>query len=107
MPAIAYPHIEVRDDGLTYIAGTRLKVIHVIADHLHWHWDAEAIRRQYAQLSLGQVHGALSYYYDHQDEMNRLLDERGKLEERLISELGVPPLQQRVGALKRSLERSP
>jgi len=107
MLAIAYPHIETRADGVEYIAGTRIKVIHVVADHLDWHWDAEALHRQYPQLTLGQIHGALSYYYDHQAEMDRLMDERQELEQRLIFELGTSPLQQRLGMLKRSLEQAP
>ena len=33
-------------------------------------WSAEDICRQYPHLTLGEVHAALAYYFDHKDEMD-------------------------------------
>jgi len=34
--------------------------------------------RQYPYLTLAQVHAALTYYYDHQEEMDRDIERRWK-----------------------------
>ena len=73
MATVTYPHIELRDDGVPIISGTRMKVVQIVLDKLAHGWDAEEIQRQYPQwnLSLGQIHSALAYYYDHQAEFDR------------------------------------
>jgi uncharacterized protein (DUF433 family) len=73
MPAVAYPHIELDAAGVPYLAGTRTKVIEVALDRLAHHWDADEIQRQHPHLSLGQIHSALAYYYDHQAEMDQAI----------------------------------
>ena len=75
MPAVTYPHIEIRDDGTPAIAGTRITVTDLAMERLAYHWDAEEMRRQHPTLTLGQIYSALAYYYDHEDEINRAIDE--------------------------------
>lgn len=75
MGAIAYPHIESNSDGAAIVSGTTTKVLEIVQDHLAHHWHAEDICRQYPHLSLAQVHAALTYYYDHQAEID---DEIGR-----------------------------
>jgi len=43
MLATTYPHIEVPSDGVPCLAGTRIKVIEVVLDHLAHHWDGDEI----------------------------------------------------------------
>jgi uncharacterized protein (DUF433 family) len=76
MSTVTYPHIETDADGVAFISGTTTKVIEVVQDHLAHHWHAEDICRQYPYLSLAQVHGALTYYYDHQQEIDTDLERR-------------------------------
>lgn len=76
MSAVVYPHIVTNPDGAAIISGTTTKVIEVIQDHLAHHWQAEDICRQYPYLSLAQVHAALTFYYDHQQEMEEEIDRR-------------------------------
>lgn len=76
MSVITYPHIEIDSDGVAIVSGTTTKVIEIVQDHLAHHWHAEDICRQYPYLSLAQVHAALTYYYDHQQEMEREIDRR-------------------------------
>jgi len=71
MPAVAYAHIEMDPQGVPLLAGTRTKVIEVALDHLAHRWNAEEIHRQHPHLSLGQIHSALAYYFDHQEELDR------------------------------------
>ena len=84
----AYPHIERRADGQPWLAGTQTKVLEVALDRLAHHWDADEIQRQHPHLTLGQIHSCLAYYHDHQEEMDRLIDEQLRTIERLRSQQG-------------------
>lgn len=76
MSAVTYPHIDIDADGVPVISGTTTKVIEIIQDHLAHHWNAEEIQRQYAYLSRAQIHAALTYYYDHQREIEEDIERR-------------------------------
>lgn len=83
MSIVSYAHVELDAGGVPTIAGTTTKVIEIALDQLAHRWDAEEIHRQHPHLSLGQIHSALAYYFDHQDEINqqiqRQLDELDRL----------------------------
>ena len=68
-----YPHITMNDRGVPCIDGTRHRVIDVVADHVAHGYSAEQIVEQYPDLTPAQVHAALTYYYDHQAEMDAAL----------------------------------
>ena len=82
MGATGYAHIELRN-GVPYVEGTRMKVEMVAIDRTVWLWDADAIQRQYPDLSLGQIHSALAYYYDHKEEIDAAIEEG----ERFVEEM--------------------
>ena len=71
-----YPHIEKRADGKLWLTGTQTKVLEVALDRLAHHWDVDEIQRQHPHLTLGQIHSCLAYYHDHQEEMDRAVDEQ-------------------------------
>jgi len=85
---IPYPHIERRSDGKLWLLGTQTKVIEVALDRLAHHWDADEIQRQHPHLTLGQIHSCLAYYYDHQEEMDQMVEEQLKNVERLREQAG-------------------
>lgn len=74
MSTIAYPHIEISEGGTPMLSGTTTKVVEVVLDRIAHHWDADEIRRQHPYLSLSQIHAALTYYYDHQSEIDAEID---------------------------------
>jgi uncharacterized protein (DUF433 family) len=76
MSTVTYPHIEINSDGVPIISGTTTKVIEIVQDHQAHHWHAEDICRQHPYLSLAQVHAPLTYYYDHEQEMEQDIDRR-------------------------------
>ena len=45
----------------------------IVADYLWRGWSAEEIVRHYSYLTLGEVHAALAWYFDHPDEIDREL----------------------------------
>lgn len=63
-------HIALDGRGVAWIDDTNVKVLEVVVDRLAWEWSPEAIHRQHPELSLAQIHAALSYYYDHQAELD-------------------------------------
>jgi uncharacterized protein (DUF433 family) len=70
---MTYPHLTVNSRGVPCIDGTRHRVIDIVADHVAHGYNAAQIVEQYPDLTPAQVHAALTYYYDHQDEMNAAL----------------------------------
>ena len=70
MTTISIEHIELDDVGVARISGTRTKVIQVVMDKMAYAWGTEEIQRQYPHLSLAEVHAAMAYYYDHQEELD-------------------------------------
>jgi uncharacterized protein (DUF433 family) len=79
----AYPHIEERPDGKLWLTGTQTKVVEVALDRLAHHWDADEVQRQHPHLTLGQIHSCLAYYYDHQEEMDRIIEQQLRAIEKL------------------------
>lgn len=103
MTAIAYAHIELDAGGVPVVAGTRTKVIEIALDQLAHHWSAEEIRRQHPHLSLGQIHSALAYYFDHREALDREIAEQLNEVEQLRQQAGSSP----VAAKLRQLGRMP
>jgi uncharacterized protein (DUF433 family) len=71
-----YPHIEKRADGQVWLIGTQTKVLEVALDRLAHHWDADEIQRQHPHLTLAQIHSCLTYYYDHQEEIDQAIEDQ-------------------------------
>jgi uncharacterized protein (DUF433 family) len=67
-------HICLDDQGRPWIDGTTMKVIELITGVVAYGWNAEDLSRQYPQLTPGQIHSALAYYFDHQAAMDAELD---------------------------------
>ena len=66
-----YPHISMDADGKARIGQSRYKVIHLVAEHYHYGWSAEELLRQHPDLEPGEVYAALTYFYDHHDDLVR------------------------------------
>ncbi len=92
MSTVAYPHIEFNAAGVPVLAGSRTKVVEIALDHLAHHWDADEIRRQHPHLSLGQIHSALAYYFDHREELDRLIEAQIESVAELRGQAGPSPV---------------
>ena len=64
----SYPHLEM-NRGVLSIGKTRYTVLHLAGEHYHHGWTAEEILRQHADLRPEEVYSALTYFYDHYDEV--------------------------------------
>lgn len=71
-----YEHILLNDARVPVIAGTTMKVVELVLAQAAYGWSAEELRGQFPYLTLGQIHSALAYYWDHQEEMDSDVESR-------------------------------
>jgi uncharacterized protein (DUF433 family) len=65
-----YEHIVLDDGAIPLIAGTTMKVITLVLEQAAYGWSAEELHFQHPYLSLGQIHSALAYYWDHKETLD-------------------------------------
>ena len=104
MVAVLNSLIEIDEKGVPWISGANTKVIEVVLDKMAHGWSPEEMHRQHPHLSMAQIHAALSYYYEHQAEVDADIERRDRYVEELRAQQPDSPLRQRLRALKR--ERS-
>ena len=88
--------LQVDDQGRVWIEASNTRVIQVAIDKYAHGWSAEEIQAQHPHLSLAQVHAALSYYYDHQAEMDAEIERLIREDEALRTQAGVSKAEQRL-----------
>jgi uncharacterized protein (DUF433 family) len=103
MSTVSYPHIEQRPNGTLYVVGTPFKVRQIALDHVAYGWGPTEIQREHPQLTLGQIHAALGYYYDHKEELDRELEEGLMLAEELRAKQGESSLVAKARAAGREI----
>lgn len=101
MPLMAWPFIQIGDDGFAVVTGTGTKVIEIALDRIAHHWDADEIHRHYPYLSLGQIHAALGYYHENREECDQQIEARRKTADLIRAESENVQLQQRLRELSR------
>lgn len=85
--------------GKPRLAGTRITVADVALMHLRLGQDLAEIAGQY-DLPLAAVHAAMAYYYDHQQEIDRSIEEDLAFAE-AFRRNNPSPLQEKLKALSR------
>lgn len=70
MTATFATQIEIDDRGVAWVAGTRVKVSEIVLDKVAYGSSPEEIHFQHPNLSLAQIHAALTYYYENQDRVD-------------------------------------
>jgi uncharacterized protein (DUF433 family) len=86
-------HIHRDAEGRAWIDDTNIKVIEVALDHIAYGWSADEIHVQHPHLSLAQIHAALSFYFDYQDEFDRRIEASLQEADRLAAESKDSPLR--------------
>ena len=72
--------------GKPRIDGSRIKVQHIAEEYEHMGWSVDEICEAYPHISRAKIHAALSYYYDHQEEIERDIREGLEFAERMERE---------------------
>lgn len=79
-------HIEITPgvcSGKPRIAGHRIKVQHVVIWHERMGLSPDEIVSQHPGITLADVHAALTYYYDHREEIEASIRDDGDFAEKL------------------------
>lgn len=100
MTATFTTQIEVDDQGVAWIGGTRVKVIEVVLDKIAYGWSPEEIHLQHPPLSLAQIHAALMYYYENQASLDAQILAHAQESEALAKDLSNQEFRQRLSLLR-------
>jgi uncharacterized protein (DUF433 family) len=97
-----YEHIILDDGGVPHITGTTTKVVEIVTDQQAYGWSPEEIAFQFPYLTLGQIHSALAYYWDHKVELDEDMARRLAYADEMRSTTPVPPVVERLRAIRRA-----
>ncbi len=93
-----YEHITLNEDRVPEIAGTTMKVVELVVEQQAYGWSPEELRFQHPYLTLGQIHSALAYYWDHHEELDLDIQRRLERADSLRNEAEPLPLVERLKA---------
>lgn len=93
-----YEHIMLNEAHVPMIAGTTMKVIELVLDHLAYGWSPEELHFQHPDLTLGQIHSALAYYWDHKAELDQDIERRLQVVDKLQRTMPSSSLAERLKA---------
>jgi uncharacterized protein (DUF433 family) len=96
--ATAYKYVELDSSGVPIISGTTMKVIELVAGQLANGWSPEELHFQHPYISMGQIHSALAYYWDHQAELDTDIQRRQDYATQLRKAAQPSPLAQKLRA---------
>lgn len=93
-----YEHIVLDEQGTPLIAETNMKVVELVVESKAYGWSPDELYFQHPYLSLGQIHSALAYYWDHVEELNEDIERRLRDADRRRDEAAPLPLVARLKA---------
>ena len=93
-----YEHIVLDESGVPMILGTTMKVVELVLDSKAYGWSPAELHFQDPYLTLGQIHSALAYYWDHQDELDHDIARRLQFVEQVQQATQPTPLATRLKA---------
>ena len=93
-----YEHIGLNEASVPVIIGTTMKVVELIIEHVAYGWSPEELHFQHPYLTLGQIHSALAYYWDHKEELDRDIERRLEAVDEIQRMLEPSPLVARLRA---------
>ena len=95
-----YKYIVLDDNNIPMIDGANAKVIELILDYQTYGWSPEELQFQHPVFTMGQIHSALAYYWDHQDELDADIERRWQEVKQLRQNRVLSPLEKRLKARK-------
>src|SRR3954466_12738907 len=95
-----YEHIVLDDHRLPRVAGTMMKVVELVTAQQAYGWSPDELAFQFPHLTLGQIHSALAYYWDHRDELDADIARRDALVDDLERRIPPAPILARLRALR-------
>jgi uncharacterized protein (DUF433 family) len=96
--ATAYKHVVVDESGTPLIEGTTMKVVELVLETHAYGWSPDELQFQHPYLTLGQIHSALAYYWDHKEDLDRDIERRLERVEQICRDVGPSRLASRLRA---------
>jgi uncharacterized protein (DUF433 family) len=84
----SYEHIVVREDGVAIIEGKTIKVMELVMETMAYGWSPEEIHLQHSYLTLGEIHSAMAYYWDHKEEMDKEIERQLEYADEMRKKIG-------------------
>jgi uncharacterized protein (DUF433 family) len=97
---IPYAHIDHDEKGVPFIAGSTMKVVELVMAQQAHGWSPEELHFRHPELSLGEIHSALAYYWDHRAELDQDIEDRSLRVAEIRRESGSSPLAKKLHALR-------
>ncbi|MBA3441806.1 MAG: DUF433 domain-containing protein [Pyrinomonadaceae bacterium] len=94
--ATAYEHVVINEAGVPTLEGTTMKVIELVLETAAYGWSPDELQFQHPYLTLGQIHSALAYYWDHKEELDHDIEQRLERVEEIRRAVGPSPLVARL-----------
>ncbi len=91
-----YKHIILNEKEVPIIAETNMKVTELVLERMAYGWSSEELHFQHPYLTLGQIHSALAYYSDHQEELDSDIENRLKNVKEIQTQNTPTPLRDRL-----------
>lgn len=92
----SYGHIILGEHDVPIIEGTTMKVVELARAALAYDWSPSQLHAQYPYPTLGQIHSALAYYWDHQAALDQDMERRRQRVAALRRQAGPSPLKARL-----------
>lgn len=74
--ALKYPHIEKPEGEPARLERLpRIRVAQIAMDYLAHGWSVDEMWHQHPYLTLAEAHAAMAYYFDHQADIDREINE--------------------------------
>src|SRR5436305_11266618 len=94
----AYEHVILDENGVPVIEGTNMKVVELVMETIAYGWSPDELHFQHPYLSLGQIHSALAYYWDHAEELDRDIKHRMEKVESIRQKVGASTIKDKLKA---------
>jgi Protein of unknown function (DUF433) len=76
MLSLSYPHIQKQDNLSARLQRLpRIRISQIVMDYLAYGWSVEEMCRQHLYLTPAEAHAAMGYYFDHQEEIDREINQ--------------------------------
>ena len=87
-----YEHSRLDENQVPTIAGTTIKVIELVLNHVAYGWSPEELYFQHPYLTMGQIYSALAYYWDHKVDFDQDIERRLQYMNQVRQTTKPPPL---------------
>jgi uncharacterized protein (DUF433 family) len=84
-----HPYVEINSkicSSSPVVAGTRVRIVDIAIEYEYLNHSPDEIINAHPHLKLEQVQDALSYYYEHRDEMDTKIKEDKQFIEKLTEQ---------------------